>query len=168
MQVLYQLSYSPKYCTGVPESRRLGKQYTARGAFRQIDADTTGPPGQRRGRILSAFCRQGRQFTPHTAPGHQTAQEPHIVTAPQPTAGRRLTAAAWARAQRWATSLGRTTPPAISACLMSFTAFWYAQRAAHVSMIDLMVYRAEGWTVRTGQDLYTMVATHAKLPTTYP
>ncbi|MBV9026386.1 MAG: DUF2029 domain-containing protein [Streptomycetaceae bacterium] len=54
------------------------------------------------------------------------------------------------------------------ACLMSFTAFWFAQRAARVSMIDLMVYRAEGWTVRTGQDLYAMLATHAALPTTYP
>ncbi|MDF2258101.1 glycosyltransferase 87 family protein [Streptomyces ferralitis] len=54
------------------------------------------------------------------------------------------------------------------ACLVSFTGFWIAQRAAHVSMIDLMVYRAEGWTVRTGRDLYTMVATEANLPTTYP
>jgi hypothetical protein len=90
------------------------------------------------------------------------------VTAPQPTAGRRpaVTARAWV--QRYAAPLGRATPLAIMACLTSFTAFWCAQRAAHVSMIDLMVYRAEGWTVRTGQDLYTMVATHAKLPTTYP
>jgi Glycosyltransferase family 87 len=90
------------------------------------------------------------------------------VTAPQPAAGRRpaVTARAWA--QRYAASSGRTTPLAIMACLMSFTALWFAQRAAHVSMIDLMVYRAEGWTVRTRQDLYTMAATHAKLPTTYP
>ncbi|RLV09085.1 hypothetical protein CTZ27_07975 [Streptomyces griseocarneus] len=35
-------------------------------------------------------------------------------------------------------------------------------------MIDLLVYRAEGWTVRTGGDLYAMRATHARLPTTYP
>jgi hypothetical protein len=45
---------------------------------------------------------------------------------------------------------------------------WLAQRAAHVSMIDLMVYRAEGWTVRGGGDLYAMRATDARLPTTYP
>jgi Glycosyltransferase family 87 len=62
----------------------------------------------------------------------------------------------------------RPTPIAAVACLVSFTAFWIAQRAARVSMIDLMVYRAEGWTVRSGRDLYAMVATSAHLPTTYP
>ncbi|AEY89340.1 hypothetical protein SHJG_4068 [Streptomyces hygroscopicus subsp. jinggangensis 5008] len=51
---------------------------------------------------------------------------------------------------------------------MSFAAFWAAQRAAHVSMIDLMVYRAEGATVRAGGDLYALRATAAHLPTTYP
>jgi hypothetical protein len=35
-------------------------------------------------------------------------------------------------------------------------------------MIDLMVYRAEGWAVRGGRDLYAMHATHAALPATYP
>ncbi|TJZ56139.1 DUF2029 domain-containing protein [Streptomyces piniterrae] len=35
-------------------------------------------------------------------------------------------------------------------------------------MIDLMVYRAEGWTARNGEDLYDMVATSAHLPNTYP
>ncbi|MFD1828130.1 MULTISPECIES: glycosyltransferase 87 family protein [Streptomyces] len=53
-------------------------------------------------------------------------------------------------------------------CLLSFTAFLTAQRAADVSMIDLMVYRTEGWTARTGGDLYAMRATHAELPMTYP
>jgi hypothetical protein len=53
-------------------------------------------------------------------------------------------------------------------CLLSFAAFWTAQRATGVSMIDIMVYRAEGWTVRTGGDLYAMRATYADLPTTYP
>ncbi|WP_435837965.1 glycosyltransferase 87 family protein [Streptantibioticus parmotrematis] len=62
----------------------------------------------------------------------------------------------------------RSTALAAVVCLVSFTGFWIAQRAANVSMIDLMVYRAEGWTIRTGGDLYTMVATQAKLPTTYP
>ncbi|WP_037649255.1 glycosyltransferase 87 family protein [Streptomyces flavidovirens] len=57
---------------------------------------------------------------------------------------------------------------AASVCLLSFAAFWAAQRAAGVSMIDLMVYRAEGETVRAGQDLYAMRATEANLPTTYP
>lgn len=59
-------------------------------------------------------------------------------------------------------------PVALGACLVSFAAFWVAQRAAHVSMIDLMVYRAEGATVRAGGDLYALRATAARLPTTYP
>ncbi|MEV8342982.1 glycosyltransferase 87 family protein [Streptomyces niveus] len=53
-------------------------------------------------------------------------------------------------------------------CLLSFAVFWIAQRAAAVSMIDVMVYRAEGRTVLDGGDLYAMRATHAGLPTTYP
>ncbi|MFF0778844.1 glycosyltransferase 87 family protein [Streptomyces sp. NPDC003720] len=62
----------------------------------------------------------------------------------------------------------RRVPVAAGACLVSFTAFWLAQRAAHVSMIDLMVYRAEGATVLAGGDLYALRATTAHLPTTYP
>ncbi|MFG2945805.1 glycosyltransferase 87 family protein [Streptomyces adustus] len=62
----------------------------------------------------------------------------------------------------------RRMPLALGACLFSFTAFWIAQRAAHVSMIDLMVYRAEGATVRAGGDLYALRATAEHLPTTYP
>ncbi|ARF55297.1 glycosyltransferase 87 family protein [Streptomyces gilvosporeus] len=54
------------------------------------------------------------------------------------------------------------------ACALSFTVFWTVQRLAHVTMIDLMVYRAEGWTARNGEDLYDMVATSAHLPNTYP
>ncbi|WP_347178129.1 glycosyltransferase 87 family protein [Streptomyces sp. LX-29] len=53
-------------------------------------------------------------------------------------------------------------------CLLSFTGLWLAQRAAQVSMVDLMVYRAEGWAVRTGTDLYDLRATRYELPTTYP
>ncbi|MFG2399030.1 glycosyltransferase 87 family protein [Streptomyces lydicus] len=60
------------------------------------------------------------------------------------------------------------TLAAALACLVSFTAFWVAQRLAHVTMIDLMVYRAEGLTVRAGDSLYDMVATSAHLPNTYP
>ncbi|MFJ1603823.1 glycosyltransferase 87 family protein [Streptomyces sp. NPDC088253] len=62
----------------------------------------------------------------------------------------------------------RRAPVALGACLLSFAAFWWAQRAAHVSMIDLMVYRAEGETVRAGGDLYALRTTEAHLPTTYP
>ncbi|MFI9241747.1 glycosyltransferase 87 family protein [Streptomyces sp. NPDC053086] len=62
----------------------------------------------------------------------------------------------------------RRATVALGVCLVSFTAFWAAQRAAHVSMIDLMVYRAEGAAVRAGGDLYALRATAAHLPTTYP
>jgi alpha-1,2-mannosyltransferase len=62
----------------------------------------------------------------------------------------------------------RRVPVALGVCLASFVAFWAAHRAAHVSMIDLMVYRAEGATVRAGGDLYALRATAAHLPTTYP
>ncbi|MEV2249609.1 glycosyltransferase 87 family protein [Streptomyces sp. NPDC050147] len=62
----------------------------------------------------------------------------------------------------------RRLPLAAGACLLSFTVFWLAQRAADVSMIDLMVYRAEGETVRAGGDLYALRTTEAHLPTTYP
>jgi glycosyl transferase family 87 len=64
--------------------------------------------------------------------------------------------------------LRRPTAAAAVVCLVSFAAFWLAQRATHVSMIDLMVYRAEGWAVRGGHDLYAIRATHASLPATYP
>jgi len=36
----------------------------------------------------------------------------------------------------------RRVPPAPGVRVVSFTAFWIAQRAAHVPMIGLMVYRA--------------------------
>ncbi|MEW2508917.1 glycosyltransferase 87 family protein [Streptomyces sp. NPDC046870] len=65
-------------------------------------------------------------------------------------------------------SVPRRAPVALGVCVVSFAAFWAAQRAAHVSMIDLMVYRAEGATVRAGGDLYALRATAARLPTTYP
>ncbi|WP_078489673.1 glycosyltransferase 87 family protein [Streptomyces bikiniensis] len=57
---------------------------------------------------------------------------------------------------------------AAAVCLLSFAAFWVAQRLAHVNMLDVMVYRAEGETVRAGGDLYAMRATSANLGMTYP
>jgi alpha-1,2-mannosyltransferase len=57
---------------------------------------------------------------------------------------------------------------AAAVCLLSFTAFWVAQRLAHVNMLDVMVYRAEAETLRAGGDLYAMRATSANLGMTYP
>ncbi|WP_432753298.1 glycosyltransferase 87 family protein [Streptomyces sp. JL2001] len=66
------------------------------------------------------------------------------------------------RARRWPLAT------AAAVCLFSFAAFWVAQRLAHVNMLDVMVYRAEGETVRAGGDLYAMRATSANLAMTYP
>ncbi|MFF9502000.1 glycosyltransferase 87 family protein [Streptomyces sp. NPDC014656] len=57
---------------------------------------------------------------------------------------------------------------AAAVCLVSFAAFWVAQRVAHVNMLDVMVYRAEAETLRAGGDLYAMRATSANLAMTYP
>ncbi|MER5882280.1 glycosyltransferase 87 family protein [Streptomyces sp. NPDC001941] len=57
---------------------------------------------------------------------------------------------------------------AAATCLLSFALFWWAQRAAHVSMVDLRVYRAEGATALAGRELYDMIATESNLPNTYP
>ncbi|MFF5972026.1 glycosyltransferase 87 family protein [Streptomyces sp. NPDC012769] len=67
-------------------------------------------------------------------------------------------------------SPSRARPLAVAAavCLLSFTAFWVAQRLAHVNMLDVMVYRAEAETLRAGGDLYAMRATSANLAMTYP
>ncbi|MEV4948589.1 glycosyltransferase 87 family protein [Streptomyces sp. NPDC053755] len=67
-----------------------------------------------------------------------------------------------ARARQWPLAT------AAAVCLISFAAFWVAQRLAHVNMLDVMVYRAEGETVRAGGDLYAMRATSANLAMTYP
>ncbi|MFJ8665369.1 glycosyltransferase 87 family protein [Streptomyces sp. NPDC093600] len=67
-----------------------------------------------------------------------------------------------ARARQWPLAT------AAAVCLLSFIAFWVAQRLAHVNMLDVMVYRAEGETVRAGGDLYAMRATSANLAMTYP
>ncbi|MFB7936032.1 glycosyltransferase 87 family protein [Streptomyces sp. NPDC056049] len=71
-----------------------------------------------------------------------------------------------------APSLSRARPwPLVAAaatCLISFAAFWVAQRVAHVNMLDVMVYRAEAETLRAGGDLYAMRATSANLAMTYP
>ncbi|MEU3191931.1 glycosyltransferase 87 family protein [Streptomyces sp. NPDC006992] len=64
--------------------------------------------------------------------------------------------------------LRRPTAPALAVSLLSFAAFWAAQRTTDPSMIDLMVYRAEGRAVLDGHDLYAMRATYADLPATYP
>ncbi|WP_243745166.1 glycosyltransferase 87 family protein [Streptomyces hainanensis] len=62
----------------------------------------------------------------------------------------------------------RATLLAAGACLLSFVAFLVAQRVAGVTWLDLDVYRAEGWAIRTGADLYELRVTKHELPATYP
>lgn len=90
--------------------------------------------------------------------------EPYAVTAQElePPAASGGTAPLRAFVRR------RPTLCAALGCLVSFAAFWTAQRLAQVTMVDLMVYRAEGMTARNGESLYDMVATSANLPNTYP
>ncbi|HEY5832755.1 glycosyltransferase 87 family protein [Streptomyces sp.] len=57
---------------------------------------------------------------------------------------------------------------AVVGCLVSFAGVWVAQRAVDVSLLDVMVYRAAGWTVRTGGNLYALRVEHAQLKMTYP
>jgi hypothetical protein len=57
---------------------------------------------------------------------------------------------------------------ALAGCLVSFTAVWIVQRLMRVSLLDVMVYRAVGWTVRSGGDLYGLRVMTARLPMTYP
>nr|WP_079132747.1 glycosyltransferase 87 family protein [Streptomyces nanshensis] len=165
MQALYQLSYSP--ATGPPgvSPRRRRQPYTASAAFRQIRfrgpsllrrRPSRGRPVLSTARPVPPRTRAGRR---RSRPGARTA-----VSALQQSAQRR------SRAQEAlaARLSGRPVLIASGVCLLSFAAFWAAQRVTDVSMIDLMVYRAEGWTVRSGGDLYAMRATYADLPTTYP
>ncbi|WP_051951044.1 glycosyltransferase 87 family protein [Actinacidiphila yeochonensis] len=57
---------------------------------------------------------------------------------------------------------------ALGVCAASLVLVWIVQRVTHVSLVDVMVYRAAGQTVRDDGDLYAMRATSARLPMTYP
>jgi hypothetical protein len=63
---------------------------------------------------------------------------------------------------------GPRTGLAAIGCAVSFTGLWLAQRATHVSLLDVMIYRAVGQTVRGGGDIYALRLTSAHLPMTYP
>jgi len=50
----------------------------------------------------------------------------------------------------------------------SLLAYESVRQTEHFQMIDMVVYRDEGETVRHGQNLYTMIVPHWKLYATYP
>jgi alpha-1,2-mannosyltransferase len=52
--------------------------------------------------------------------------------------------------------------------LLSLLAYEGVRQLEHFQMVDMVVYRDEGETVRHGQNLYTMVVPHWKLYATYP
>jgi alpha-1,2-mannosyltransferase len=62
----------------------------------------------------------------------------------------------------------RTTRNAALAALGSLLLYVVIRHLAHVSMIDALVYRAEGAAVVHGRDLYQLTVGPATLPATYP
>ncbi|MEV6972460.1 glycosyltransferase 87 family protein [Kitasatospora sp. NPDC093806] len=52
--------------------------------------------------------------------------------------------------------------------LFSLLAYAVVRHFAHTSMVDMIVYRAEGAAVANGQDLYGIRVTQWNLPATYP
>ncbi|WP_225841794.1 glycosyltransferase 87 family protein [Streptomyces albus] len=144
MQALYQLSYSPECWSAGVFPAAAPPAYTG----------------------CTAFCQIGSLTAAARGPGGRSGRRPAGTVGPVSTL---LQTAERTRSQALrAHLLRRPVTLAAALCMVSFAAFWAAQRTADVSMIDLMVYRAEGWAVRDGRDLYAMRATAAELPTTYP
>lgn len=56
----------------------------------------------------------------------------------------------------------------LALCALSFTGCALAQLALGLPLGDLDVYRAEGWAVRTGEDLYDLAVSRHALQATYP
>ncbi|MFB4195459.1 glycosyltransferase 87 family protein [Streptomyces carpaticus] len=56
----------------------------------------------------------------------------------------------------------------LALCALSFIGCALAQRALGLPLGDLDVYRAEGWAVRTGEDLYDLAVSRHALQATYP
>ncbi|NLU71516.1 DUF2029 domain-containing protein [Streptomyces sp. HNM0575] len=162
MQALYQLSYSPEIDPpGVgPRSGVANLTRPLPRSAKSVSRRLTSPG---HGRRPGGYCRRPPSPKPPT-PGARTA----VSALPQSAQSRSRQSGIRGRSALAARALERPVLIASGVCLLSFAAFWTAQRATGVSMIDLMVYRAEGWTVRTGGDLYAMRATYADLPTTYP
>ncbi|QMU75619.1 DUF2029 domain-containing protein [Streptacidiphilus sp. PB12-B1b] len=52
--------------------------------------------------------------------------------------------------------------------VLSLLAYETVRQLEHFQMVDMVVYRDEGETVRHGQNLYTMIVPHWKLYATYP
>ncbi|MEU7318343.1 glycosyltransferase 87 family protein [Streptomyces sp. NPDC007083] len=151
MQALYQLSYSPRSLVrrGFPSA--ASPAYTGYTAFCQIASRDTG-------RWATPPCRA-------PAPAVGTVGPVSISRRPAGSTAPPALRACHALRDRL---LRRPTAPALTVSLLSFAAFWAAQHATDPSMIDLMVYRAEGQAVLDGHDLYAMRATYADLPATYP
>lgn len=71
--------------------------------------------------------------------------------------------------QRRVSRPGRFAPLLVAlACAVSFAGSALAQLALGLPMGDLDVYRAEGWAVRDGSDLYDLAVSAHALQATYP
>jgi hypothetical protein len=62
----------------------------------------------------------------------------------------------------------RRTLAAGGAALFSLLVYFVVRHLLHVSMVDMIVYRAEGSAVANNQDLYGFRVTQWNLPATYP
>ncbi|WP_063837060.1 glycosyltransferase 87 family protein [Phaeacidiphilus oryzae] len=62
----------------------------------------------------------------------------------------------------------RATLRAAGIAVLSLLAYFLVRHLVKVSMVDMVVYRAEGSAVKNGQDLYDMRVTQWNLPATYP
>ncbi|MEY9965352.1 alpha-1,2-mannosyltransferase [Streptacidiphilus sp. MAP12-16] len=72
------------------------------------------------------------------------------------------------------TARGRRVAPSrksalvVGCALISLLLYEVVRYLGHATMVDMIVYRAEGDTVRHGQDLYAMIVPGFKLSATYP
>lgn len=62
----------------------------------------------------------------------------------------------------------RTTRWVVGGTLLSLLGYALVRHFTRVDMVDMVVYRAEGDTVRQGRDLYAMVVPQFNLSATYP
>lgn len=62
----------------------------------------------------------------------------------------------------------RATLTAAGIAVLSLLAYFVVRHLLKVSMVDMIVYRAEGSAVKNGADLYDMRVTEWNLPATYP
>ena len=90
------------------------------------------------------------------------------VTGTEATAGTTPGRPGAARLRRLLGERPRLAVLLLTVGLVSLLAYETVRQSEHFQMIDMVVYRDEGETVRHSQNLYTMIVPHWKLYATYP